>query len=66
MPNLNFAELIRIKYTEEMKCIIHIILWGILIVGSVRLLLLKDQRAYTNTLNLKVLFSVVLIGSSVL
>ena len=49
-----------------MKCIIHIILWGILIIGSVRLLLLKDQGAYTNTLNLKVLFSLVLIGSSVL
>ena len=56
----------RIKYPEGMKSIIHIILWGRLIVGSVRLLLLKDQGAYTNTLNLKVLFSLVLIGSNVL
>ena len=42
----------RIKYTVEMKCIIHIILVGILIVGSVRLLLLKDQGAYTESVSI--------------
>ena len=35
-----------------MKPIIRIILLGILTVGSVRLLLLKDQRAYTESVNI--------------
>ncbi len=35
-----------------MKCIKYIVLLGILIVGSVRLLLLKDKGAYTESISI--------------
>jgi hypothetical protein len=44
--------LYRIKYPGEMKSIIHIIPLGILIVGSIHLLLLKDQGAYIESVNI--------------